>query len=236
MMPTFEPNLPTELRAALQRGWPVLPVHCVRDSRCSCGRPNCPRAGKHPIPRRGHLEATTDEVRLLAWRAQYPTCNWGVVTGERSGILVLDVDGANGRTSLTRLEASYGVLPLTLTCRTGRDDEGTHLYFAHPPGLKLRCSAGKIAEGLDIRANGGYAIIPPSIHASGQTYTWVDPGASIADSPGWLISSSTRDKLESSGDVIPEGRRDVTLISLAGAMRRRGLSDSSIRSHLHESI
>ena len=47
------------------------------------------------------------------------------------------------------------------------------------PGFEIRNSVNKNLD-IDIRADGGYAIAPPSIHGSGRQYQW-EPGFSIHD-------------------------------------------------------
>src|SRR5262249_22221486 len=69
----------------------------------------------------------------------------GFPTGAASGLDVLDID-PRGR---KWLDANFDALPQTRAHQTQR---GLHLLFKHAPGL--RCSAGKIAEGVDIRADG----------------------------------------------------------------------------------
>ncbi len=58
------------------------------------------------------------------------------------------------------------VVPLTPRCETG---SGMHYYFKHPGG-EVRNSAGRLGPGLDIRADGGYVVAPPSRHPNGRTY------------------------------------------------------------------
>ena len=70
----------------------------------------------------------------------------GFPTGAASGIDVFDIDP----TGVKWFDANFDALPSTRAHETQR---GLHLLFAHAPGL--RCSTNKIAEGIDIRADGG---------------------------------------------------------------------------------
>jgi Bifunctional DNA primase/polymerase, N-terminal/Primase C terminal 2 (PriCT-2) len=99
--------------------------------------------------------------------------NVAIVTGEISGVVVLDVDGEEGRKSLE----SLGPLPRTPTVKSYR---GHHYYFKHP-GARVTSRSG-VLPGIDIKGDGGYAVAPPSVHESGTQYVWVD-GASLDDAP-----------------------------------------------------
>jgi hypothetical protein len=84
--------------------------------------------------------------------------------------VVLDVDPEKGGfDSLLALVRRYDVLPETRVVHTGGD--GLHFYFEHP-GIHTRSSAGKLGPGLDFRGDGGYVLLPPSVHAKNRTYTW----------------------------------------------------------------
>ena len=79
-------------------------------------------------------------------------------TGETTGISILDIDvkKVEGEPSgFDWLECNSSQLPDTHLVRT--QSGGFHYYFIHPKGL--RCSAGKIAPGVDVRADGGYAVV-----------------------------------------------------------------------------
>jgi hypothetical protein len=133
--------------------------------------------------------ATEDEVRR--WWRRWPDANLGIVTGAVSGLVVGVVDPrAGGDEALATLEARFGAHPETVECLTGGG--GLHLYFRHP-GWPVR--TGPIAPGLDVKADGGLVVAPPSIHASGTRYVW-ETGASpdehpLADAPAWLTDPST---------------------------------------------
>ena len=58
-----------------------------------------------------------------------------------------------------------------------------------PPG-PVRCSAGRLGPGLDVRGEGGYIVAPPCVHPSGALYRWhPDRGLAhpVADAPAWFL-------------------------------------------------
>ena len=58
------------LQAALahaDRGWPVFPVHSLREYGCSCGKPDCDSPGKHPRTNHGFKDVTTDTQQVKHW-------------------------------------------------------------------------------------------------------------------------------------------------------------------------
>jgi hypothetical protein len=112
----------------------------------------------------------------------WPEANVAIRTGQQSGVLVLDIDGDAGAESVRELERRHGTLPATATVVTPRG--GQHIYFAHPGG-EIRNSAGALGAGLDIRADGGYVLAPPSIGANGRRYE-PDERAPLAAMPQWL--------------------------------------------------
>jgi len=213
---------------------------------------DCGRAGKHPKTENGFRDATTDTDVILQWLRRWPGCNWAVPTGEKSGVFVLDIDGDAGRTSLAALEAEHGPLPRTITVATGREDDGEHRWFTYPSGCAVKSTVGNLGLGLDIRANGGYVIIPPSRHMTGKNYQWVDVNLPLADPPEWLIDAAVSDHrgagIKGVGkprqpryghvpcfdEPILKGARNSTLTRAAGVLRRRGKDESGIRTVLHK--
>ena len=170
------------------RGWPVFPVHTWRDGRCSCGDVECERVGKHPRPHHGVKDATTSEATLRLWWGAWPDANIGIACGPDSGIDVLDVDGDQGRATLADLERQHGALPTTVRAITGSG--GSHFVFAHRPDAALTNSV-KFADGLDTRGRGGYIVVSPSRHESGNSYRWeisCGPGeVPLQPTPDWLV-------------------------------------------------
>lgn len=198
----------TLYRAALQyaeRGWHVFPVHSVRlvDGKfeCSCGR-ICGRPGKHPRTANGWKDATTSADTIRRWWSDYPDANIGVACGP-SRLVVVDVDPRNsGDESLAELEVAHGALPKTLTTLTGGG--GQH-YFYDVSGFDGKIGGKLLAQGVELKGGGEYVLAPPSIHASGRTYSFdLGQGDKPEFPPSWLTEDSRRRAryLDAAGEVL----------------------------------
>ncbi|MDD1520017.1 MULTISPECIES: bifunctional DNA primase/polymerase [Bradyrhizobium] len=163
------------LAAALDfaaRGLPVFP---------------CLPYGKTPAVARGFHAATTNPATIRRYWTD-PERNIGIPTGPPSGIWVLDVDGDEGEATLCALEERHGAIPKTRTALTAR---GRHAWFAYPGSLPT--TAGRIGPGVDTRGDGGYVVVPPSVHQTGHRYAFLgDPWGPVASAPAWLIHAARR--------------------------------------------
>lgn len=172
-----------------QRGWHVFPVHGIVSGACTCGRDDCSSPGKHPLVKRGVHDATIDERAINEWWRRWRGANVAVATGTSSGVIVVDIDVPRGDSSLEVLEAIGRGLPVTLAARTGSG--GRHLYY-RAPDHRLGNPVGGLPgieeelPGMDLRAEGGYVLAPPSDHISGARYEWIDPSVPMAQVPSWL--------------------------------------------------
>jgi hypothetical protein len=147
------------------------------------------------------------------------------------GYLVIDVDPRHGGdSSLVDIESQYGPLPKTRRARSGGG--GEHIYFRLPAGVAVKNdNKGGLGTGLDIKAKGGYTLAPPSLHESGNRYTWLDNIPAV-EPPGWLIEKLQQEPdakvatppeawRQLVGDGVDDGRRDVTITRLTGHLLRR---------------
>ena len=216
-------TLPAEVRQAASRGLRLLPLCRPDDS----SRPEKER-GKAPLLLKWQYRASADVAQIEAWAVQFPGCNWGMATGRGSGIFVLDIDGEPGIAALYSHAQEGRELTATLTVCTGR---GQHLYFRYPQGWTIRNSAGQLSERLDIRGEGGYVVIPPSIHPSGALYAYVDQSAPIAEAPQWLLDRVAQ-PIHAGSSILLEGNRNDGLARFAGAMRRKGASKEQLENLL----
>lgn len=129
---------------------------------------------KQPLTKRGFHDASTDAVTIERMFCKSAVAGIAIPTGPSSGLVVIDRDrknGVDGIATCVELEAQLGVLPETLHQRTGSG--GDQLFFQYPEGVEIRCSAGKLGPGLDVRGLGGYAVIAPSVNTSGA-YEWLN--------------------------------------------------------------
>lgn len=166
------------------RGWKILPLHSIGPNGvCTCGRSDCQSPGKHPRLPGGLKTASSDSATVRAWWTRWPTANIGCVCGPES-FTVVDVDPRHGGdTSLRTLVDANDELPPTLAQQTGGG--GWHYFFKHNPDCP--CSSGTLGPGLDTRSQGkGYVLLPPSKHASGDVYRWINR-LPIASMPDWLL-------------------------------------------------
>lgn len=182
--------------------------------------------GKTPLTPNGFKDATTDADQITLWWTANPEANIGMLT---AGLLVLDVDSKNGKDGfkeLEKLEATHGALPATLTQTT--PNSGRHYIFNAPAdgtvGSRVNCPA----EGLDIRGDGGYIVIAPSV-INGVAYQLI--AAPIADAPAWLVEQVRNHraalKSVSNGDRISEGSRNADLFAIAMECNRNGLEEAA---------
>ena len=197
----------------------------------------CKASSKEPATRNGYKNHSKNPEAIRRYWTDNPTHNLAIVCGEISGLLVLDVDARNGGLdTLAQLESQHGPLPKTPTVST--PGGGQHFYFEHVEGV--RCSAGQLGAGLDIKAGGGYVLAPPSLHPNAGAYTWTTPPGNVwpAKAPDWLVGllrqagprKTTGGNL--GGEPIAEGQRNTTLTRLAGRYRADGLSENAIRAML----
>lgn len=155
-----------------------------------------PLAPRDKIPANGHgfKEATTDPAAIRCWWDRWPDANIGLATGQASGLFVLDLDGPQGEDSIASLVYGYGDLTWfsisTMEATTGK---GRHLYFLtripNREGLVVDQpirSRTRLWPGLDVRGDGGYVVMPPSIHPSGSRYEWRNPYGPTLPA-AWLV-------------------------------------------------
>ena len=226
---TPRPVSPTPLSAlgsaalrAARHGWQVFP---------------CLERDKAPATARGLLNAQTNEQHIIAWWLRHPACNVAVRTGAPSDIVVLDLDGDDGWDSKHALEDEHAAFPETLSVETPRG--GHHFYFQHPR-VEVRNTTGYPKPALDIRGDGGYVLMPPSVGANGRAYS-KDDEAAVAPMPDWLVTllverQNREDQLLAGHnyvemiDGMPSGERNSGFARLTGHWLRHNVPPTEVLS------
>ncbi|TDO67679.1 bifunctional DNA primase/polymerase-like protein [Kribbella sp. VKM Ac-2571] len=173
---------------AAECGWPVFMLGRSKRPIANCD--DCPRDAHDPatcghLTCHGFYAATTDPECIAQIVAAVPAGQLAVRTGAVSGLVVVDVDPAHGgNDSLAELVARQ-LVPRTRWVRTGSG--GVHLYYRHP-GREIGSRPMPNRAGIDVKADGGYVVLPPSIHhRTGQPYTWGEgPGEPIEMPPALI--------------------------------------------------
>ena len=174
---------------------------------------------KLPATPNGFKNASKDEDVLKEWLKLNPSFNIGIATGLVSGLTVVDVDVKNGHKGKESLKSLN--LPPTLTVKTPTG--GWHLYFKYNPSIK---SAIGILDGIDIKSDGGYVVAPPSTTPEG-VYEFVNDHeiVELKQIENLVVKDYKPPKEE--GALI-NANRNNTLTSIAGAMRRQGMTEDEI--------
>ena len=178
--------------------------------------PSEDKAWKRPVIKwRDHEDQIADDQTFDGWfggGGEFRSRpNMGIITGNASGgVFVLDIDCHNHPAAKTWLEdlidLRNGGIPLFApTQRTGGG--GLQLLFKAPQGWVP--PTNKTSMGVDIRGQGGFAMLPPSRHESGQSYEWLkgyEPWTiDIPEAPEWLIEAI--DELLSQFAKVERGER-----------------------------
>lgn len=195
---------------------------------------------KTPATPDGFKSATTDKEHIKNWWGKSPgdKNNIGIATGKISGgLVVIDIDkgekkGKNGLETFSEWLDRYGAFPRTATVITGGG--GMHYLFRSDKPEKSRIG---LYPGIDVRAEGGYIVAPPSIHPNGNTYKWSeDPiiyGFAEIDEIVNAFLHPLEDLGKGSfeiGSEIIEGERNHTLFKAACSLRDKGFDEQAIYS------
>ena len=186
-----------------QLGWSLIPLK--------------PYSKEPLVPWKALQKRKLTEPEIAGLLEQYPDANIGVVTGTISRIFVLDADAPE-------VVKRWGT-PETPIAETSR---GRHYYYQLPDSAVP--SIVGVADGVDIKAEGGYVVAPPSVHPSGRCYQWVIPprgldpfGAEPAPPPAWLMELLSKHRARSGTlarivQGVPQGQRNISSAALIGKL------------------
>lgn len=169
-------SVPLSVQSAAQRGWLIFPMY------------NCSKLAVGSATMMA--QATNDLTQLEEWANQKTVCGWAVATGHASGLLAVEMKGAEGIAAFTFLvlDNQYDeVMQHALISQSGRGEAETIYVYFRWPGEVDMCHQpyGLTAPGLRLRGEGEFALIPTRI--SGMSQSWL--GAELLAAPQWLLDS-----------------------------------------------
>jgi len=182
-----------------------------------------------------HQSEAARKYQLEEWWSNYPDANPAIVTGEVSGVMVVDVDSEEGRKALEEFLPENYATPIART-----PSGGLHYYFKYRPGLRNRVRA---ISGCDIRTDGGYVLAPPGNNGNGRSYEWLPDldlfNVEPAEMPEILFDvlrqgvkcSPTETSAEQQTLILEgvcEGQRNSTAAKLAGRYFNMGLATEEV--------
>lgn len=171
-------------------------------------------------------EAATEE-ELIEWWEKWPDANLGFITGAISNVVVIDADTPE------RVEWLRATYPTSVFQTTGRDGGGLHGFY-RPNGQLVKTIAG-VLPGVDIKGDGGFAVLAPSVHKTGRQYTieftpGFDGWDDLADFPYNIFPSEKQMEIRPpvTREVVSQGARNATLTRLAGRYCKMGLDHDEV--------
>ena len=215
-MPTIN-ELATEY---VDSGWSVLPVK--------------------PDEKRPYMANWLQYTRTRAtkgmvdsWFTSLTGAGIGVVTGRISNMVVLDVESWCP-VPIDELLKKY---PTQMIARSGGG--GYHLFYSYPQNVSKVSNRVGVFEGADLRADGGFLVLPPTMHQSGRRYEWVKRGP-LGAFPMGLLDLQARPTGQGEGWItealrgVSEGGRNDTCARLAGYFFKKGLNSDIVEALLME--
>lgn len=191
-------------------GWSVLPVKPEE---------------KRPIMTNWHQYAKNRPSAKMVedWFVKLSGVGVGIATGRVSGVVVLDVESY----CPTPIEELLRKYPTQLISRSGSG--GYHLFYSYPANVPRVANRVRIFEGADLRADGGFIVLPPTRHPNGRNYEWVKKGPPGAF-PRALLDLRSEPTGVGEGWITEalrgacEGSRNDTCARLAGYFFKKGMN------------
>lgn len=179
-----------------------------------------------------YMKQRPTPTNIKSWFKDLRGAGLGVVTGKISNIIVIDVEHDSPYT-LEQLLKKY---PTSLISKTGSG--GYHLFYQYPQNRGRISNRVRMLDGVDLRADGGFIVLPPTVHSCGGKYEWLQYGV-----PGKFPEELLQLESQStSGDNwitdiykgVAEGGRNQAAASLAGYFFKKGLPKDIIEMLMFE--
>lgn len=178
-----------------------------------------------------YTKTRAPKAMVEAWFNNLSGAGVGVVTGKISNMVVLDVEH-DCPYPIENLLKKY---PTQMIAKSGGG--GYHLFYQYPTNQPRVSNRVRIFEGADLRADGGFIVLPPTMHPSGNRYTWVKRGP-LGAFPVALLELQAQPRVQGEGWItealrgVSEGGRNDACARLAGYFFKKGMNSDIVEALL----
>jgi hypothetical protein len=180
-----------------------------------------------------YTKTRANKQTVINWFRSLAGAGIGVVTGRVSNMVVLDVESD----CPYPIEDILRKYPTQMYSRTGSG--GYHLFYQYPTNIPRVANRVGIFERVDLRADGGFIVLPPTIHPCGGRYEWIKRGP-LGAFPLALLDIQSQPKVQNEGWItealrgVSEGGRNDACARLAGYFFKKGINSDIVESLLLE--
>jgi hypothetical protein len=177
----------------------------------------CKPEDKAPLTKHGFYDASSSPNFARYHWNKHPRALIGLWCGHASGVVCVDVDCKNGKDGFASLRQLTGGRTSIVTPTSETPSGGRHYFFRAVPGKVVRSTTSKVAIGIDIRGDDGYAILPPG--DGRRWYANLDPwSVAFAPRPNWVPTEDPAPKGPTPGTPLPDpiAHHDGTCTSAYG--------------------
>ena len=204
----------------LRNGWSVLPVKPEE---------------KRPFMQNWlqYTHARPSPEMIDNWFSNLSGAGVGMATGKVSNVVVLDVEN----TCPYPIKELLKRYPTQLVSRTGSG--GYHLFYQYPNSTGRVSNRVRMFEGMDLRADGGFVVLPPTVHPNGNQYAWVTEGVPGVF-PKEFLETHPQSKATDSGWItealrgVTEGGRNDACARLSGYFFSKGMPSGIVEALICE--
>ena len=171
--------------------------------------------------------------KVESWFRSLSGAGVGAVTGKISNMVVMDVENY----CPTPIEELLKKYPTQMIAKTGSG--GYHLFYQYPQNVSRVSNRVKIFDGIDLRADGGFIVLPPTIHPNGRRYEWIKRGP-LGTFPLSLLDVESKPSTQNDGWItealrgVSEGGRNDMCARLAGYFFKKGVNTQVVEALLME--
>lgn len=170
-----------------------------------------------------YTKTRAPKAMVDSWFTNLAGAGIGVVTGRISNMVVLDVE----HDCPYPIEELLKRYPTQMIAKSGGG--GFHLFYLYPTNQTRVANRVRIFEGADLRADGGFIVLPPTMHPSGNRYEWVKRGP-LGAFPMAFLELQAQPRVQGDGWItealrgVSEGGRNDACARLAGYFFKKGMN------------